>query len=160
MDRYQARDIVAMNSDLSLGARALYNLLDNHQRAGESCWPRQCRLASVLACTPRSVQRYLAELVRSGYCQVERDSNAGRNVYVLFHTTQVSIGHDSPVAYHTTAVSLYKPNLEVNTKPPTPFGEEPKQKPNCPTCGDFGYYHRDGRKQRCEACKGGWRKRA
>jgi len=124
MDRYKAREIVLKDDSISPLARLLYHILDDYQRANDSCWPHQKTLAKSLCCSVRTVQRLLLELDRAGYCTAVRTVSGGPNRYRLFHsyhTTRVSLPHDTGVATHTTRVSPHKAILTVKPENET-FG--------------------------------------
>ena len=151
MDRYQAREIVLKSSDISMGARMLYMALDNYQRDGTQCWPRQKTLREIVGCSSRSLQRHLAELIRAGLCAAKRTTPGGPNQYVLFHSTvtpQVALPHATGDARVTPQVARHKANQEE--KPNTPLSPP---RGACPKCGGNRMYYQDGIPKRCEMCR-------
>lgn len=142
MDRYQARETVLIDSELSRPARLLYMLLDNYQRENLSCWPRQKTLAEKLNCSQRSLRRHLRELVAAGLCFAERGIRGGPNRYRLFHIstkeavfhstlrTQVSSPEDRAVPTLRTQVSSHKSIQALKPQGQTPLSSETQtQKP-------------------------------
>ena len=172
MDRYTARSIVMKSPQISRGARMLYMALDEHQRDGKECWPQQRTLKEYVGCSARSLQYYLAELVREKIVAVERVSAGGRNRYRLFHTAAVlHRDHAQPVAppdathcaTHAQPVAHLKANREV--KPRYPLNPPPSGGPHCEVCNDSPNritVRRDGReavRQWCPACGGNRQRR-
>ena len=71
---------------ISRDAKALFAAIEDHATDGFA-WPGQKRLASYFGSGVRSVQRWLAELVASGWIvvHVERTDEGKRNIYELMH---------------------------------------------------------------------------
>ena len=138
MDRYQAREIVLKDVSLSPGARLLYLLLDNYQREQAECWPCQKTLQRELKCSPRSLCRWLAELIRGGLCVASRRGYGMSNSYVL-HWCHERHDYDATggtsvmprVARHKANQAL-KPEIHKTLRAET-------QKTACGVCGDTGW---------------------
>ena len=161
LDRYVARSIVMKSPQISRGARMLYMALDEHQRDGQDCWPHQRTLKEYVGCSSRSLQYYLAELVREKLVAVERVAAGGRNRYRLFHKDHaqpVALPHAMDCATHAQPVAHLKANREL--KPRYPLNPPPSGGPHCEVCNDSPNritVRRDGReavRQWCPACGG------
>lgn len=129
------------NSELSRNARLLYLTLDNHQRLKNSSWPRQSFLARELGCGVRSVQRYLSELHRAGFCFPERSVSGGPNRYRLFHSyhaTELSLPRDRIVATHTTELAGHKAIQEMNPDKESPLTPRKRGELRCSWCRGKG----------------------
>ena len=94
MDRYTARELVFNDTNLSRGVRMLYLTLDEYQRSGSQCFPRQRTLRTKLCCSQATLKRWLSKLIEAGLCTVQREYPGGPNIYRLYHSSLVS-----PVAH-------------------------------------------------------------
>jgi hypothetical protein len=93
--------------------------LDNFQREGTKCWPRQKTLAEIVGCTPRSLRRYLSELIAEGIVKAEKTAFAGPLEYRLQwggHQCGHGCPHcaDTDVLSMRTSVSAHKANKTEN----------------------------------------------
>ena len=136
-NRYEARELALKDVSLSMGARLLYNALDNFQRLGPECWPSQKTLREIVGCCPRSLRYYLAELVEAGLCVSSRRGYGQSNSYVLHWGNQVphSEAMDCPIVRQPVASD--KANQAL--KPEIQGASAERQKPVCPHCANTGY---------------------
>jgi len=63
---------------LPMGARTLYTLLDDYAGMKGVCWPKQATLAHRLGASRQSIQRWVADLARTGWLAIERTGRAHR----------------------------------------------------------------------------------
>lgn len=137
MDRYQAREIVLKSAHISHGSRLLYLALDNYQRDGANCWPRQKTLCGIINCSERMLRYYLEVLISEGFCRKERTERGGPNRYILFHRY-----HRQPIAAppatgyptHRQPIAAHKANREM--KPNNPLTPASGGIASCPICLD------------------------
>ncbi len=141
MNRYAARELVTFSPTLSAGAARLYLALDEYARESGVCWPRQRTLVSRLGCSARSLQYYLAELVKAELCSVERSTPGGPNRYRLFHspvrnqTQSIALPHANTCATLTQpAAPLIRNNTDIETELAA-FAETQPQEPDKSLCG-------------------------
>lgn len=135
MNRYNARELVTFNPELSAGAARLYLALDEYARDSGVCWPRQRTLKDRLGCSARSLQYYLAELVTAGLCFVERSTPGGPNRYRLFHSRVRNLTQSValPDAIHCATLAqpvapLLRNNTDIETEPAA-YAENERQTP-------------------------------
>lgn len=74
--RAAARSKVMCDVTLSAGARTFYNLIDDYAGMKGIAWPRQGTIALRLEVSRRTVNRWVAECIRTGYIQTEGRRNA------------------------------------------------------------------------------------
>jgi hypothetical protein len=142
MDRYQARETVLNDSDISRNARLLYLTLDNYQRDNENCWPRQRTLREKLQCSDRSLRNYLAELVNAGLCRKERTVPGGPNRYQLFHSyhrQQAAAPPATECRTHRQQAAAHKSNQAIK---PEEVANAESQRQNLAVIGQ------------CKSCRG------
>jgi hypothetical protein len=77
------------NHDLSPGAKLVYSKLLSYAWYNQMVYPGQETMAEELGLGKRSVIRFVAELERIGYLEVERRGQGLTNRYVLRHTVKV-----------------------------------------------------------------------
>ena len=138
MDRYAAREIVLKSSDLSKGARMLYMALDNFQREGGRCWPRQKALREIVGCSPRSLCRYLIELTEAGLVIAKKTTYGGPNEYRLQWCHQWQNNDANHGTSILPPVASHKSNQEENTEIHKALRAE-TQKTTCDSCGGTGW---------------------
>ena len=83
MNRFAAREIATFSPDLSHGASRLYQALDEYARESGTCFPSQRILTDRTGIPPRSLKRYLAQLIENGMVTTERRTPGGGNRYGL-----------------------------------------------------------------------------
>lgn len=80
--------LILKDKRLSLGAFKLWHLLYNMTGHNTHCWPSVRTLADVLAVDPKSVQKWVAELVECKYVRVEHGDRQHSNKYFVTETVK------------------------------------------------------------------------
>jgi hypothetical protein len=93
--RSRTRLRAATDTRLSLGARVLYVLLDDYAGMKAECWPHQKTAAERLGKSVRSVKRWIAELVQTGYITIRRTQCGNRYKLAWAETVPGSNGSTS-----------------------------------------------------------------
>jgi hypothetical protein len=151
MDRYAAREIVLKSTTLSKGARMLYMVLDNYQRNGSECWPGQRTLREIVDCSPRSLCRYLDELVKAGLC-ARRRRYGQSNSFVLHWCHQRHDHGATDGTMNMPPAARHKANQALNPEIQGASAENPKPA----SVIDYLQQTRENRapKSECSVCEG------
>lgn len=124
--RHPWRRQVMRCEELTQGAINLANLLDEQyvDRNTGRCWPSNERLASDLGKDQRTVQRYLAQLLETGYVRLVKIKNRRRGLCLSFPTVAEHDSQGDKKTEKTTSalspegdnnvVPYIEPNIEPN----------------------------------------------
>jgi hypothetical protein len=80
----QVPNFILTNSDISVGAKLAYAMLLKYAWQDDYCFPGQERLAQDMGSGKRSVIRFMEELERAGFIEVQRRGLGQTNLYQLF----------------------------------------------------------------------------
>ena len=84
----QIPNCIINNQELSLGAKVVYAKLLSYAWHNQMVYPGQETMANELGAGRRSIVRFVAELERVGYLEVERRGQGLTNRYILRHTVK------------------------------------------------------------------------
>jgi len=84
----QVPNCMINNQGLSIGAKVVYAKLLSYAWHNHLVYPGQETMAKELGAGRRSIVRFVAELERSGYLEVERRGQGLTNRYILRHTVK------------------------------------------------------------------------
>lgn len=84
----QVPNVILKDKDLSAGAKLTYAILLSYAWTNNLVFPGQESMATDFAIGKRSVVRFLAELERVGYLEIERRGQGLTNRYILKHTVK------------------------------------------------------------------------
>jgi hypothetical protein len=152
MDRYQAREIVLHDEDISGGAKLLYFALDDYARDSGHCWPSQ-RTISKFGFPNRSLRRFMRELEGAGFVESRRRRlKNGPMEYKLQHRPNwpelaVSCGQPgrSKVSILAGAIPYMKLGSETEIQGASAEDKNQKSKTACSLCMDCGFQERVSR---------------
>ena len=74
---------IRVSSEISSGAKDLYEILLHYFQQNDSCFPGQERLAIDMDCAVRSIREYICELTRAKLIRVKRQGLNKTNIYTL-----------------------------------------------------------------------------
>lgn len=78
--------LVMQDSELDIGAKAVYAYFCSFAGAGDTCFPSRDKICLDLGVSKNTITKYITQLVRRGYIGVEQSKGNGRfanNVYTL-----------------------------------------------------------------------------
>ena len=142
-DKFQPR-FIKHDRGVSLGATYVYVLLFEKCGEKDHCWLSQTTMAVLCKSSVRTVQNYLAELVKADYIEIRKDEH-GHNVYYLLLSPRLVtlLGklnipvHESPAERAAKCLDTvieghenFSPNIRDHGDQNTPLS--PLQKPAAP----------------------------
>ena len=93
----QVPNFILTNKDLSVGAKLGYAMLLKYAWGDDACFPGQVKLAEEMGGGERSVRRYLDELERAGFLEIEQRGLGKTNFYRLNLTIKkLKLRHGQP----------------------------------------------------------------
>lgn len=139
-------------SDLSAQAVRLYAVLDHHSGRKASAWPSRATLAEEMACTEKTVDRAVRDLVDHGLLVVERQAGVrGVNRYRLQMRARKqpsTTSGKSPLAVDKNA-TLTSGKNDTQTR----RSEQEPLASACPLCEGQGWQIGDGNVARVCECR-------
>lgn len=124
--RFNWKEEIQSSRDLSRGAKLLAtHLCDKYAgRNNGQCWPSNRKLAEAQACTVRTIQRHISELIEAGWVKVIPSSRHKRLLRLGFPDAKSTCHHDK-----THSVTMTERADEDDTIV-VPYKKEPNKKPN------------------------------
>ena len=84
----QVPNVILTDKTLSVGAKLAYAMLLKYAWTDDACFPGQQKLADDMGSGERSIRRYLEELEKAGFLEVEQRGLGRTNLYRLFLTVK------------------------------------------------------------------------
>ena len=84
----QVPNFILTSPAISVGAKLVYAMLLKYAWGDSACFPGQTKLAEDMGSGERSVRRYLEELEKAGFLEIEQRGLGKTNLYRLFLKVQ------------------------------------------------------------------------
>ena len=115
-----------LKTDLSMGAKLAYSVLACCCNGRDHVWPSQSYLAKSLSISVRTVQRYLKELVDSGFIRISKKYLMGRtrSIYCFLNNALVSFEPKTAPAVEQKSVKVVEKAASIRTTKTTKQGDK------------------------------------